>query len=74
MKLRDFQEAVRRLHCIDMNDLINAGAFIFLEDQTAWARFRRNPADFLIRADDKTGEALWIAITANRPFRGEVIG
>ena len=71
MKRLDFQEAVRRLHCTDMADLIDAGAGRFGIDDDMWRSFRANPGNFMIRADDETADIIWGVITEGRPFRGE---
>ena len=68
-----FQEAVRRLHCIDFDPLVAAG--IMAADDPRWREFRDNPVGFMIRADDETADKLWDLITVGRrPFPGEAEG
>ena len=69
MTRRDFQEAARRLHCVDYDALIKVG--VLDENDPRWRQFRNNPTGFMIMSDDEIADKLWALITVGRPFPSE---
>jgi len=65
MHLQHFQEAVRRLHCLDYHDLVIIGAFT--PEQNDWSDFRTNPAQWVISSDSDRVAKVW-ALINKRPF------
>ncbi len=56
-----FLNAIKILHSIDLDEMIEAGA-IQRGDGMAWQAFRSNPSRFLMCADDPTADAIWSII------------
>ena len=46
---------------LEMSDLVKAGV-LRPGDLPAWSAFRADPLRYLVRADDRTGRAIWDAI------------
>lgn len=79
--LHDFHNRLRIMRSIDRRELEAAGVIdvprgmdvyegCMREPNAKWARFERDPFDFLIRADDPTAQAIWSIIEARSGKRG----
>lgn len=71
MKLQEFHNGLRVLMNIDAADLVNAG--VLTDDEAGigeWIKFRRNPWEWMIRADDDRAAKLW-ALMLKRGVNGE---
>lgn len=66
----DFLNALRVLHSLDFDDLVNAGV-MRADAHRAWETFRANPTVWVLRADDATAEKLWVMVKRRmRPRTG----
>lgn len=68
MTRREFRNALNILRSIDKSELVDAGA-ISEADTKRWERFRDDPAGFLVKADDATGDAIWRIVEARSERR-----
>jgi hypothetical protein len=66
MTHHQFLNAIKILHSIDMHELVEAGAMQH-GDGATWQAFRSNPCKWLIRADDKTADAIYGIIERRQP-------
>lgn len=57
-----FMNALRILKSLDAHEVGLEGS--------RWLKFRDDPVGFLIRADDSTANAIWLAIESRQPARG----
>ena len=60
MTLEEFRQSAAIFAALEMSDLVKAG--ILRCDLPACCAFRANPLRYLVRADDRTGRAIWDAI------------
>lgn len=65
VELADFLDCCRVLRCIDAPDLFAADV-IRSDNISGWVRFRMDPVDFILRADDATAARLWNVVESQR--------
>lgn len=69
-ELRTFLNRVRILHCVDGYEIEAAMQCTGLQmDAARWQRFRANPVEFMLQADDASQKALW-SIIERRESKG----
>ncbi len=57
LTLPAFLNRVRKLHCIDCYQLVDAG--VMPKGSEEWFTFRENPVGWLLRADDDRAAKVW---------------
>jgi hypothetical protein len=65
MKFDDFRQALRTLFTLELHELVQAGA-IAREDYQTWRTFKIDPLRWFLIADDRTAQAVWVAIERRR--------
>jgi hypothetical protein len=61
MTLAEFHNGLRILTNIDFHDMVTGGVLIDDADGDAeWEKFRDNPWEWMIRADDDEAQKLWM--------------
>ena len=71
LSLPSLSNAIRALHCIDLDVCQQAGLF---QDDNRWPQFRDDPVRFFLHSDDATQEKLWsIVLERTSPQPGKIM-
>ena len=73
MTLEGFLDGLQTLLALDLQEVSASGA-MSEHDLARWNSFRADPARWLVRADEETARALWLAMERHKSRPNRTIG